>query len=460
MSTTAEKLTYLNGTKRLLRRRINSLGGNITLETRFRDYLLWLNRFYDAAASAFEFEIKGETRLRANSTSINLLPLYSGEIVTDGVTVTVSEGGKLTVSGTPTRTMWVKISNGMDVVYEEPTTTSEYQNHKWANETLLNFGEPTTFYFCRGIGGGTQPQTTITPSWDLYCRYYPDLTSYNSYYGGELKAFVNSNFDEKQITMATEITAEIINCIYIRLEQNVSYNLYGYFEVSTSPIDPNSNPRPYWEANRDAAPPSPENPKEIINKTGDVTYTSKDGLRDFTVSLGDGSPYRSVPNAGYDSITYKDGKFYNIRKTWDASLSSSNWEYYAQYNGIYRKSFNSINSKSAVCNYFENVVNNAIVDFQTASDNLQHGQFALVEDNGDTYIYIKDTDFTESGDTATQFSNWVDSLYPTNIRVIYVGDESSWIEQEITENWFSTLYPQLNAIKDYEVQCIIEDKVF
>ena len=97
MGKTSEKLAYLNTTKRLMRRRINSLGGSITLNTKFRDYLNWLDRFYKAVASPIEIEILGETKQRAENTSANLLPLYSGEIVTDGVTITISEGGKITI---------------------------------------------------------------------------------------------------------------------------------------------------------------------------------------------------------------------------------------------------------------------------------------------------------------------------------------------------------------------------
>lgn len=61
MGTTAEKLSYLNGTKRLLRRRLNSLGASITLETTFRNYLVWLNEFYRAAAASINIEILGAT---------------------------------------------------------------------------------------------------------------------------------------------------------------------------------------------------------------------------------------------------------------------------------------------------------------------------------------------------------------------------------------------------------------
>ena len=39
MGTTIEKLNYLNETKGLFKDRLNSLGGNVTENTKFRDYL-------------------------------------------------------------------------------------------------------------------------------------------------------------------------------------------------------------------------------------------------------------------------------------------------------------------------------------------------------------------------------------------------------------------------------------
>ena len=47
MGTTSEKLTYLNNTKQLLKDKINNLGGSITNETTFRQYVNQLQNVYD-----------------------------------------------------------------------------------------------------------------------------------------------------------------------------------------------------------------------------------------------------------------------------------------------------------------------------------------------------------------------------------------------------------------------------
>lgn len=47
MGTTSEKLTYLNGTKQLLKQKINNLGGSIDDNTTFRNYANQLQNVYD-----------------------------------------------------------------------------------------------------------------------------------------------------------------------------------------------------------------------------------------------------------------------------------------------------------------------------------------------------------------------------------------------------------------------------
>jgi hypothetical protein len=58
MSTIAEKLNYLNDTKGLFKNRINSLGGEITEQTTFRNYITWLDKFYN--------EVSDETDMAKN----------------------------------------------------------------------------------------------------------------------------------------------------------------------------------------------------------------------------------------------------------------------------------------------------------------------------------------------------------------------------------------------------------
>ena len=313
MGTTAEKLTYLNGTKRLLRRRLNSLGAEITLETKFRDYLLWLNRFYNAASSPVDFEILGETTQKAVNTSTNILPLYDDEIVTDGITVTVSDGGKITINGTATRDVWIKITNGMEAVYTEPIL---YENNEWVdvygwlNETVLDFGEGTNIITSNYHGGGDTPTNANSDA-----RIYQYITKED----GTIREtstgyndFVNRKhyFSDKDIISSGNIdNARRINCLYLFFNQGITVNQYFYKAISYESLDP-------WVANNDALPASHDNPK-WFRSPDDITYTASDGT-EFPIYLWyPDAPYNFVLGAigDYkDRIYYKNGKFYCERK--------------------------------------------------------------------------------------------------------------------------------------------------
>lgn len=59
MGTTANKLSYLNGTKDLFKDRLNSLGAEITSSTTFRNYLTWLNTFYEEVSDKTDISRNG-----------------------------------------------------------------------------------------------------------------------------------------------------------------------------------------------------------------------------------------------------------------------------------------------------------------------------------------------------------------------------------------------------------------
>lgn len=68
MGTTADKLTYLNNTKSLLKERLNSLGASITSSTTFRNYLTWLDTFYNNVSNKVDLAINGiQGRISQNS---------------------------------------------------------------------------------------------------------------------------------------------------------------------------------------------------------------------------------------------------------------------------------------------------------------------------------------------------------------------------------------------------------
>lgn len=84
MSNIAQKLTYLNDTKSLLKDSINSLGGNITSQTTFRQYVTELDSIYSSLP-----------KVSGSGTNINLSPTKVGRI-------TSQINGDTQQDGTPT----------------------------------------------------------------------------------------------------------------------------------------------------------------------------------------------------------------------------------------------------------------------------------------------------------------------------------------------------------------------
>lgn len=456
MGTTAEKLSYLNGTKRLLRRRLNSLGANITLDTTFRDYLVWLNRFYNAASASVNLEILGETTQKATTQSANILPLYDDEIVTDGVTVTISDGGKITINGTPTRDLYIKLTNGMEVEYETPTPNS---GHRWYSEKVTEFNEETTINYQIGIGGGTQASTG-----NLICLNYHKTR--NSPEGGQtaqIERFVNNYYQEKTIAATTVINKVTeLNFAYIKLKSGELINTYGYIQAS---LTQEQN----WVPNNDALPPSPDNPKTIINKSGTITYTASDGTT-FPITLEDdyGDTYdlcgNPDPNGTPERIYYQNGKFYlekkikqftytgayGIEETWNRNTGQD----------VYTGALSDMQYKSiyAISNYFKNAENSNIVDTNTAETYLNDLEFAIHGPNDDN-IYLKYNAIQEEQVLDGMSTSGLRTWLSTHNLVVQCGnyEDEPW---EINDEWASGLNAQLQAIVDYETKLQIEEKIF
>ena len=69
MGTTAQKLTYLNDTKGLIKQSINNLGGNITSQTTFRNYATQLENIY-----------QNLPKVNGTGTSLSLSPTIKGRL--------------------------------------------------------------------------------------------------------------------------------------------------------------------------------------------------------------------------------------------------------------------------------------------------------------------------------------------------------------------------------------------
>lgn len=453
MGSIAEKLSYLNGTKRLLRRRINSLGGNITLETKFRDYLLWLDRFYNAASSSVDFELLGETEQRAVNESTNLLPLYDGEIVTDGVTVTISNG-KITVNGTAERDVYIKITNGIQAIYENPQSNdghSYYNTYGWLTEKVKEFDPATTVYLqnCHGTGDAVVNEG-ISSIVDVSTNSSGTIVFHREGFSN-LRNRENVYDDKDVVSYSKCDNTKEINCYYLQLKQGVTLNQYFWIQACLTQEST-------WTPNYDAAPASPDNPKYFWSPD-DITYTASDGT-EFPIWL-------TYPDAHYnfvlgaigdykDRIYYKNGKFYCERKIGSVTLDgTTNTVSYVKLSNAVDTGYKLLSDclapanngivANTLSNYFEaysinDIINNKRVGLGIRDDKVMFLSF------GENSSYT----------SASAINTWL-STHPTV--VYYVLDEPVITEIENTTN-NKTIYDQLKAIIDHETKLQIEEKIF
>ena len=123
MGTIAEKLNYLNDTKGLFKNRINSLGGEITEQTTFRNYITWLDKFYNEVSDKTDMAengIVGDTE-QETTTGKNLLPNIITSQTVNGITFTKNNDGTVLVNGIATALVTVYVI-GNNVLSLSPGT--------------------------------------------------------------------------------------------------------------------------------------------------------------------------------------------------------------------------------------------------------------------------------------------------------------------------------------------------
>jgi len=190
--------------------------------------------------------------------------------------------------------------------------------------------------------------------------------------------------------------------------------------------------------------PTPENPVEVNNISGDVEYRVRgQGISEiFPLSLGDIelcniSDYK-------DRIYSQNGEFYLEKKTDKVVFDGSeNWAINTSYtyNVFYRTLGNYArisNTQTTYCEYYKGIENTAgIVDFgnnynnsigvRTANDNIKD-------------IYISNNSITSASD----FKTWL-STHNTVVYYVLATPTTT----EITEENYPTLYSQLLAIQEF-----------
>lgn len=190
--------------------------------------------------------------------------------------------------------------------------------------------------------------------------------------------------------------------------------------------------------------PTPENPVEVNNISGDVEYkVTGEGISEsFPLSLGDIelcniSDYK-------DRIYSQNGEFYLEKKTGKVVFDGGeNWSINPSYtyNVFYRTLDNYArisNTQTTYCEYYKGIENTAgIVDFgnnynnsigvRTANDNIKD-------------IYISNNSITSASD----FKTWL-STHNTVVYYVLATPTTT----KITQENYPTLYSQLQAIQEF-----------
>ena len=253
MGTTTEKLTYLNDTKGLLKDSINSLGGNITSQTTFRQYANELDSIYSRLP-----------KVSGTGSSISLTPTLKGRlgIVPKGDTFQQSYSGKnLWNNSQITDTTIIKNqNNGFRITRISGGNNSPVYN--------IDLKANTTYTIsCSNKTGTTTDQI-------VYCRWTKS--------DGTYLWTPNISSTSQTITVGSLNITNVM--FYIQSTQQVD----TYVEISDLMISTSGGDyEPYTGG---IASPNPSYPQDIQSVTGlqTIDITGKNLLsitnQDFTIS--------------------------------------------------------------------------------------------------------------------------------------------------------------------------------
>lgn len=221
MGTIADKLDYLTGTKDLFKDRLNSLGAEITSSTTFRNYLNWLDTFYEEVSDKTDISVNGVVGRTSQETTTgkNLFNKYGsfsyggtnnktslneqGQIVSTSNIYNMRSNGQLlnnlkpntnyTVSGTLLSANGTATTNAyVTILHYNGTTSTNITN----NPFLASLDKPYQFEFTfntenyeniwisfNGMNSGT-PGSTTTVFDNIQVEEGSTATSYEPFTNG------------------------------------------------------------------------------------------------------------------------------------------------------------------------------------------------------------------------------------------------------------------------------------
>lgn len=200
MGTTTQKLTYLNDTKQLIKDSINSIGGNITSQTTFRQYATELDSIYASLPKVsgsgsnislsptkkgrITSQINGDT-FQQTYTGKNLLNVPSPYSTTTWQEINIElPAGTYTMSCSKLTTNVTTGTSSLCMFYHSDSTYDQvYFSHtdKVANITITDTTTKVRIYSSSNYNNSNGKTTTFT---NLMVESGSSATSYEPYVGG------------------------------------------------------------------------------------------------------------------------------------------------------------------------------------------------------------------------------------------------------------------------------------
>ena len=397
MGTISEKLTYLNGTKQLLKDKINNLGGSIDDNTTFRQYANQLQNVYDNLPKTSYQE----------GTEVTLSNTLKGKLDYDNGVVGI---GQCEQNGEPTPSTPITINSvtgNQDVVV--------------SGKNIFNPDVTGLFKFgCNATESNGEITITATQNGDIYvgnARASGD--SYETQRGVKIPVKPNT-----QYTVTS--TNSSINKIIIT-EYNSNDISLGYIQNTIITTKANTSYITVRYGLENAVNGTTYKTKIMVAEGTDTTYEPYITPTTHQLSLGD-IQLNAIGNYK-DELVYDvdEDKVYKNEKIGKLVLTGSeDWEFYPNISGstLLRIIFNGyIRNQSVYCNYYKGLPN------QTDREN-----FNIYLRNDQEKLDILDNRFTAVSD----FKTWL-STHNTEVRYVKATPT-------LTELTGETLHAQVKAL--------------
>lgn len=316
MGTTSEKLTYLNGTKQLLKQKINNLGGSIDDNTTFRQYANQLQNVYNNLPKT-EYQ---------EGTSVTIENGLKGKIDFDDGKVGFGQASQESTSGT-------NLANTTG--YIAPTTSNGVTYSLKDNVISLNGTASASFYinlpgkFALTSGDYTFAPADVSGTYTGTCGKNPCVNGTDIFDGNQLANLVNR-------TLNSDYTN-----VFIRLfvASGSSYSNYkcklnlvkGTYTAQTIPVWEQysggyASPSPNWE--QEVKCVAGRNKFDIGTSLDDYFQTSTNGTKIGNTSVNVATAtisnnkltIDSYNTSGYNWIS----KWLNLSKNTEYTISGTN----------------------------------------------------------------------------------------------------------------------------------------